>query len=106
MDGEHREHDSLINMRTHLTVLTLALGHLQRRHGDDADIARLCRYADDAIRQLREDIAAVEATLLQAERREASRHAHLQMRQSVGTDSGRLETGSLDRPRPAPARTS
>jgi hypothetical protein len=96
MDGEHREHESLVNMRTHLTVLTLAVAQLRRRHGANADIERLCAYAEDAVRNLQADIAEVQATLMQHESREESRQAHFRLRHSLNAD--RLETGPLPLP--------
>lgn len=107
MDEEQREHDSLVNFRTHLTVLTLAVGQLRRRHGDTADIERLCAFAEAAIQQLNEDIAAVQAILIQGERREASRQAHLRIRPLLTTDAYSQETGPLPLPSHSPhARAS
>lgn len=106
MDREQREPKSLVNMRTHLTVLTLAVSQLRRRHGKTDDIERLCAFADAAIQQLKADITDVEAMLFQSENREESRMAHLRLRQSVNAESYSQETGpiALGRPsRPASA---
>lgn len=98
MDGEQREPESLVNMRTHLTVLTLAVGQLRRRHGKTDDIERLCAFADAAIQQLKADITDVEAMLFQSESREQSHMTHLRLRQSVTADSRKQETGPLGLP--------
>ncbi len=82
MENTPQEPQALIDMRTHLTVATLALAQLRRRHGDSNDVERLCSYATSAMQQLTEDITAVERILLQAEQREESRQAHLALRQS------------------------
>jgi hypothetical protein len=96
MQRGHHEPESLVHMRTHLTIVTLAVAQLRRRHGADADIERLCAFADTALQQLKEDIAEIQAALVQQESREESRQAHLRLRQSLNAD--RLDTGPLSLP--------
>jgi len=98
MNEPKQEPEALINMRTHLTVLTLAVGQLRRRHGKTDDIEWLCASADAAIQQLKADVADVEAMLFQSESREQSRMAHLRSRQSVTADSRKQEPGPLGLP--------
>ncbi len=93
--------DTLIDMRTHLTVLTLALAQLRRRYGETADIARLCAFADTAAHRLKADVADLERVRMQAESREESRGATLRLHQSLNADSYRQETGPLNLP-PSP----
>ncbi len=98
MNREHREPEALVNMRTHLTVLALAVGQLRRRHGETEDIERLCASADTAIHQLTADIADLEMMLGQSEMQKQSGQAHIELRQSVTADARHQETGPLGLP--------
>jgi hypothetical protein len=79
---QQREQQTLVDLRTHLTVVTLAVSQLRRRHGDTHDIDRLCSFAETAITQLKEDIAAMEP--------------------SPSDDVERLGTGPMALPSPVP----
>lgn len=100
MHREYREPEPLVHLRTHLTVATLAVAQLRRRHGGDADIERLCGFAATALRRVQEDLAEVQAALARHEGREESRQAHRRLRRSL--DDDRLETGPLPLPSPTP----
>ncbi len=97
MGQQRQEHEALVNMRTHLTVLTLVLGQIRRRHGDSEDIGRLCTFGDKAIRQLVDDIADLEALLTHAESRNEPRP-----HPSPTVDIRSLETGPLNIPSRSP----
>jgi uncharacterized protein DUF4118 len=53
----------LLNLRTHLTVATLAAAQLRRRHVSTIEAARLCVYVIRAHAQMLDDIKALEAEL-------------------------------------------
>ncbi len=97
MDESH-EPEALIDMRTHLTVIALAVAQL-RRHGDTPYVERLCALADTAIQELKADIADVQEMLVHGEEsREESRGAHRRLRQSLAADAYDQETGPLSLP--------
>lgn len=97
MNREHQEPESLIAMRTHLTVVTLAVAQLRRRHGGTEDVERLCAHAEDALQHLIEDIAAVEATLRGGASPGESRAPDARPGHSA-TRTDRLGTGPLSLP--------
>ncbi len=53
----------LLDLRTHLTVATLAAAQLRRRHVSTIEAARLCVYVIRAHAQMLDDIKALEAEL-------------------------------------------
>ncbi|MCA1669307.1 MAG: hypothetical protein LC793_18310, partial [Thermomicrobia bacterium] len=53
----------LLDLRTHLTVATLAAEQLRRRHVSTIAAARLCVYIVRAHTQMLDDITALEAEL-------------------------------------------
>ncbi len=53
----------LLDLRTHLTVATLAAAQLRRRHVSTITAARLCAYVIRAHAQMLDDIKALEAEL-------------------------------------------
>lgn len=53
----------LLDLRTHLTVATLAAAQLRRRHVSTIAAARLCAYVIRAHAQMLDDIKALEAEL-------------------------------------------
>jgi len=53
----------LLDLRTHLTVATLAAAQLRRRHVSTITAARLCAYVIRAHAQMLDDIQALEAEL-------------------------------------------
>lgn len=53
----------LLDLRTHLTVATLAAAQLRRRHVSTITAARLCAYVVRAHAQMLDDIKALEAEL-------------------------------------------
>ncbi len=97
-DKRRREAETLVDMRTHLTVTTLAVAQLRRRHGDSPDIARLCSYAESAITRLNEDIATMEAALSPMEGRNDSWQGPARLRPSPPGDMDSLGTGPMALP--------
>jgi hypothetical protein len=89
MNRQHQEPDSLVNMRTHLTVAMLAVTLLRRRHDEDEDVLRLCASAETALWQLNEDIVGVEAVQARDESRDASWRAHRRLRHALATAPSR-----------------
>jgi len=64
----------LLDLRTHLTVATLAAAQLRRRHVSTITAARLCAYVIRAHGQMLDDIQALEAELSEdGERRDPPR---------------------------------
>lgn len=53
----------LLDLRTHLTVATLAAAQLRRRHVSTIEAARLCAYVMRAHAQMLDDIQALESEL-------------------------------------------
>ncbi len=53
----------LLDLRTHLTVATLAAAQLRRRHVSTIEAARLCAYVMRAHAQMLDDIKALETEL-------------------------------------------
>lgn len=98
----HQESDALIDLRSHLTVAALAVAQLHRRHGDSADIDRLCSYAEHAITQIKEDIANIEAMLWQNESHHEPSPTLLRPHNTAKFDTQGQETGPMDFPSPAP----
>jgi hypothetical protein len=100
MEHQQSEPDVVVEMRTHLTVANLALAQLRRRHGDTPDIDRLCAYAERAIVQLKDDIASIEATLAQHERRDDHWQELRSRPPRITVDAQNQETGPIDLPSP------
>lgn len=76
---DSREHEELVAIRTQLTIATLAVAQLQRRHAHSGDAARLLAHIDTALQRITREARRVDTLL-----------AHLEDRAAIEADPLRL----------------
>ena len=65
------EHRTMVALRTQATIALLAFGQLRRSCPTDPDVARLARFASEALAGIRKDVARIDALIATLEDREA-----------------------------------
>jgi hypothetical protein len=72
----------ITNLRSHLQIAILAIGQLHHKGRLSCEAKRLVERADDALVAAQQDVEAVSGVVARYEDREASRTAHLHLRQA------------------------